>query len=351
MALDDAYDNDEAENEGEGTPYQQPDNEAGGSDDTPSYRTPESYMSNSGAQPNAFGAPTITPGGQPGPGEGSYDNRSRYTASFPGGHQMTVIGGGSGQPRPPGGNPMPAMGQELSWAEEQKLSRLQGSVSQVQERVDNGLIDFATGQAALNHLKKQIAPLQARKAQQAIAQAHQQSQLQQTQLGLQDALMNEHNQHVARALPGTVSMLPGPMGQARVYRDNSGKIHPTPDQEQEWKLALEQAKSEGKHDPAQQQSKADDAERKDFEAVYKLLTKKEKGADGGTKETPPSLDEVHEHRAQRDLLMAEGKGPQEYAHTARKYYPDGSKAPQEVRQKLFKIAYPNLSTQTTGLPQ
>jgi hypothetical protein len=42
------------------------------------------------------GPDTVTPGGTPGPGEPEGDPRSRYTVEFPGGHQMTIIGGGYG---------------------------------------------------------------------------------------------------------------------------------------------------------------------------------------------------------------------------------------------------------------
>ncbi len=42
----------------------------------------------------AAGPDAILPGGAPGLGEPEADARSRYTAVFPDGHQMTVIGGG-----------------------------------------------------------------------------------------------------------------------------------------------------------------------------------------------------------------------------------------------------------------
>lgn len=306
-------------------------------------------------QGSRAGPPSITPGGQPGQGDPASDRRSRYTAQFPGGHQMEVVGGGFGSDATDQaagyGHPMPPPGPgqvPLTRAEGMRLQKLQNAMNATQEAVASGSLSEGEGQRLLRRINGQMGPLQKRQDQSAIAQIMSQHKQAQTQLGLQDGLQGEHDQHLAKTIPNKIGMVPDASGNAvEYYHDHKGDLQPTPRQKHLWELEKVQAQHAAKSDPQELQAKheerqrqAEEHERKDFENVYKTLTKKGKDDNGNAIETPPSHDEVFQHIAQRDLRMAEGKGPQAYAATVLKHYPDASKAPDEVKIKLWKIAHP-----------
>jgi hypothetical protein len=193
----------------------------GGTDSPYSMSTTDADMEAAKKGINFMGSgksgPKITPGGQPDSGEPAGDTRSSYTADFPSGQRIRVIGGGFGTPRNDmlagyGLSPPRPVTVPLSQAELMDMSRLQNSIADAERQVASGELDDGTAQQFLPGAKARLQQLQER--QQVTRQMMQQQghRLAKQQAIFEGSMQNAHDTVGAMNGPNTTFSLPGRNG-------------------------------------------------------------------------------------------------------------------------------------------